>query len=254
MRYGLLTETVPGQTGKYRSVRCDCGTEKDVRIDHLRGGKVISCGCEAARRASARAHRMHEANTTHGKSRSRVHNAWLGMKQRCENANHRFYSYYGGRGITVCERWQDFENFLADMGEPGEGETLDRVDNNRGYEPGNCRWASRREQMNNRRVNRTITWKGVTATVAEWSALTGIHYNTIAKRLDAGRPPDEILSYDNFHGEWHSAKTHCKHGHPFDEANTYVHARGRTCRACHNARQRERMAAKRAAASSSPAA
>lgn len=86
-----------------------------------------------------------------------LYHTWMGMKQRCANPKHGKYPRYGGRGITVCERWMTFSNFLADMGERPEGKTLDRIDNERGYEPGNVRWATPKEQMANRRKNAGIT-------------------------------------------------------------------------------------------------
>lgn len=106
------------------------------------------------------------------------------MRQRCENPESTQWPHYGGRGIKVCERWASFENFLADMGEkPTDKRTLDRLDNAKGYEPGNCRWATAKEQMNNQRRNRLITYNGRTQTMAQWSAETGIKPHTILARL-----------------------------------------------------------------------
>lgn len=185
--------------------------------------------------------------------------SWCAMKQRCTNPNHRAYPVYGGRGITVCERWTRFSAFLADLGQPKRGETLDRIDNAKGYAPGNCRWASRSEQQNNRRVNVLVTYKGKTLNLMQWSKLTGIHRNTLDQRRLAGMTGSRLFSKKKFHdtsglalgglanGARIRARTHCKWGHPFDEKNTHTDAKGnRVCRACKNDREKARNAAKRA--------
>ena len=121
--------------------RCDCGEATTVRGTRLTAGKVNSCGCMKNR-------------PRHAMNRSRVYSIWRGMKTRCFNKNHRAFQDYGGRGIQVCERWRTFENFFADMGNPADGLTLDRINNDGNYEPGNCRWATWAEQANNRRKAR----------------------------------------------------------------------------------------------------
>src|SRR5262249_16960599 len=126
------------------SCRCDCGTERIVRGDTLRGGISTSCGCflpEAAKK-----HR-----TTHGMFGTRVYKIWHGMLQRCTNPNNSGYANYGGRGITVCEEWLSFENFYADVGDPPPGLSLDRTNNNGNYEPTNWGWATPLMQTRNRR-------------------------------------------------------------------------------------------------------
>jgi len=106
------------------------------------------------------------------------------MKSRCVNRNDPAYYKYGGRGITICERWLKFEDFLTDMGDRPEGLSLDRIDNNGNYEPGNCRWATRKEQANNRRNSLKITFNHKTQTLAQWSQELNIKFTTLWARIN----------------------------------------------------------------------
>lgn len=160
--------------------RCDCGSERLVVVFTLKNGRSSSCGCTQAAKSAA-------ANSKHGLSGAREYSIWENMKARCQNEKHTHYPYYGGRGIVVCERWQQFEAFIADMGSaPSTKHTLDRIDNNRGYEPSNCRWATRRDQSNNTRFNRHIEVDGTTKTISQWSAVSGVKHATIWSRLSRG--------------------------------------------------------------------
>lgn len=168
--FGRLTVL---EKGEYRSrkrhwvVRCECGVTKEVSSIALRSGATKSCGCGQRELTSSRAKR-------HGMSKSTTHKSWSMMRSRCGNPNYTHYAYYGGAGITVCERWNNFENFLEDMGERPEGCTLDRIDSSKGYYPENCRWATRAEQVWNRGNNVIVSFNGKNMKLLEFSSLTGV--------------------------------------------------------------------------------
>jgi hypothetical protein len=169
-------------------VRCDCGAERTVREESLRAG--ISTRC---RKCQAR--KMHAARRTHGQHASIEYKTWQRMLDRCRNPHNARYPGYGGRGIRVCDRWaQSFEAFYADMGpRPGKGYSLDRVDNDCGYEPGNCRWATIDVQSRNKRDNVMLTFEGRTLCLMDWSREYGINRDTLANRLRVGWPVDLAL-------------------------------------------------------------
>ena len=116
------------------------------------------------------------------------------MKSRCHDPRMMDYKYYGGKGVKVCARWEKFLNFFADMGHPPtDAHTLDRIDSNGDYEPGNCKWSTMQEQVNNRGNNRHITYDGRTLTIGEWTRVVGVRHGTLLRRFKKGLSPKEIL-------------------------------------------------------------
>ncbi len=148
-----------------------------MRVDAIKSGHAKSCGCRPK-------------NQTHGHckdgGKNKMYRAWASMLSRCNNPRHKSYPSYGGRGIKVCERWMAFLNFVGDMGNPKPHESLDRINNDGDYQPSNCRWATAKEQMRNRRVNRMITCFGRTQTMSAWSEETGLSGVVINDRLKRG--------------------------------------------------------------------
>lgn len=198
-RFGRLT--VIGRAGHNSCgkvtwhCKCDCGNVIDTVTQTLKSGVTQSCGCLQREKASKTA-------TKHGGKHERLYKVWLQMKNRCNNPNARGWMSYGGRGIRVCKEWQDsYESFRAwalaneydETGERGKC-TIDRIDVNGNYEPGNCRWITIQEQQNNRRSNRRITFNGETHNLKEWEKLTGIKRQNIWERLELGWPVERALT------------------------------------------------------------
>jgi len=171
----------------YWLFQCDCGNTKVINKDIVMRGQTKSCGCLASKLKS-------ERKLTHGYTGTKVYNTWTTMKQRCNNPNNSKYYAYGGRGITLCERWSNFENFLNDMGEPPtEKHSIDRIDNDGNYEPSNCRWAEIHIQANNTRNNLFIEYQGKVKTLSQWCLEKNIVYSKALHRYNKGYNISTIL-------------------------------------------------------------
>lgn len=189
-KYERLTVLRKMENSPKWECRCDCGNTIAARGTDLRRGLVKSCGCLRKETAANNG----RTQTTHGLRNTRLYKEWIGMKTRCYNPNSPSYADYGGRGIEVCEEWRDdfyafFKWAMASGYDPTavRGEcTIDREDNSGNYSPENCRWITNREQQNNKRNNRLITYNGQTKTIPQWAAEVGISANTIHNRIRRG--------------------------------------------------------------------
>jgi hypothetical protein len=182
------TRKVGSQSKRFWNCLCICGGTTEVSAGHLTQGNTTSCGCRAGQ-------------WKHGEANTPVYRVWHSMLQRCRNQADPSFKNYGGRGISVCERWTSFISFCADMGPRPEGATLERDDVNGNYEPGNCRWATPIEQANNRRNNRPLTLNGETKTLAQWARYAGLTKQALRHRLESGWPLEEALRKGNSRGQ-----------------------------------------------------
>ena len=165
--------------------KCDCGSVFVFRYDQMtHDSRVRSCGCL----------RKQGTRTTHGMTGSPEHQTWKRMNTRCNDKSNIKYPQYGGRGITVCDRWREFSNFFADMGPKPSGYSLDRIDNDKGYSKENCRWATPVQQCRNRGITRLVSAFGETRNMAEAAETNGIKYATLKSRLRAGWRPEDALT------------------------------------------------------------
>jgi hypothetical protein len=175
---------VERQYYRYWICECACGKDRDVQERYLLSGRSKSCGCGAGMK-----------NRRHGLSNNKVHKAWRQMWGRCTRKHQADYSFYGGRGIRVCERWKTFELFLEDVGmPPTQKHSLDRVNNNGNYEPGNCRWATHTQQVRNTRQTIMLTLGERTMAAGDWADELGINSRTIKSRIRYGWAVEDILS------------------------------------------------------------
>lgn len=183
---------------------------------------------------------------------------WRGMLARCHNPNNPAYKDYGARGIIVCERWrikgEGFRNFVSDMGERPEKHTIERIDNNGNYEPSNCKWASKKEQQNNRRNTRKITIEGITYNARELAQKYGFKTDSLMERAKVCTTFTDLVDKQKrvfteglkigikASAEARKARTHCANGHEYTEQSTYIQKSGkyewRKCRICHAQRQK----------------
>jgi hypothetical protein len=183
-RFGQLTvvEEAPrqrrtdGTSLRAFVVRCDCGTVKTVRLNSLREGKTVSCGCFHRMRAREV---LATSSVTHGQSKTKLYGIWTAMKRRCHSTDNKSYWRYGARGIAVCQEWRaSFEAFAAAVGPKPDGLTLDRIDSTGNYEPGNVRWADYTQQARNTRRNVWVQIGGDRMTLPEAVERNGWNYGT----------------------------------------------------------------------------
>ncbi len=188
--FGRLTVTVYAGKSKWHCL-CSCGNTASVNGHYLTTGYTRSCGC-------LRNEKTAERSINHGHERNGQASPELmvfrNMHSRCYNPTTESYALYGARGIKVCDRWGSFQHFLDDMGpRPSPRHSIDRINNDGDYEPGNCRWATNKEQANNTRHNRLLTLDGCTMSMQQWADKIGINRRRIAKRLAKGWTVEDAL-------------------------------------------------------------
>lgn len=188
-RWTVLERYPRDERKRYMALcKCECGTERVVDYQQVRAGSSKSCGCLNREKSSAR-------HKTHGLTKSPIYSVWKNMKRRCTNPDAKDFYLYGGRGISVCERWMDFNNFYADMGDiPFKSAQLDRIDSDGNYEPSNCKWSSPSEQMRNRRDNRMIEHNGEYLCLTDWESKAGFPRNMLYSRLKNGWSFDKAIN------------------------------------------------------------
>jgi len=199
-RFGrlLVLEEAGHQRAEIRwKCLCDCGNIAYFPGWDLRTGRIVSCGCKRKEGRPSNSFQYKNVGT-------QIYHAYVNMKTRCYNPHYYLYQHYGGKGITICDEWlgkDGFENFYNWSMTHGysAGLSIDRIDNSKEYSPSNCRWATMTEQQNNRTNNRMITANGETHTMAEWSRLSNIRYETIQRRLSSGWSEQDAVTLRSSH-------------------------------------------------------
>lgn len=164
--------------------KCECGASKVIAVCNVKKSRTVSCGCLRSEKSADRKRKHGHASRSFPNGQTRAYSTWQAMRSRCKNKKHNRYHIYGGRGISVCSRWDSsFEEFLKDMGDPPEGMSIERIDVDADYCPENCIWATQGQQAVNRRTTRLIEYEGKTMCLSEWSIYLGIPYMTLRARL-----------------------------------------------------------------------
>lgn len=166
----------------YWLCKCSCLKTRIASTNKLNGGRISSCGCDRG-----------EKNKTHGLTKTRFYYQWDSMVRRCNDPKREDYKHYGARGITVCKEWLNIENFLADMGYPLPGMTIERIDNDKGYCKENCRWATQAEQTRNTRRNVWLVYNGVKMPLLKAAEQSGIPWLTLYHRNRRNTPPERLF-------------------------------------------------------------
>lgn len=197
MKYGRLTlirEASRSSSGRMVVCRCECGAVGIFIFKSIRTGNTSSCGCLRREMVARKNFRHGSAPRRENGERIPEYVIWKGMRQRCCIDNREHADRYALRGIFICERWNNFENFLKDMGRrPSDSHQIDRIDNDGPYSPENCRWVTPKEQQRNKRSNTVLVFNGTSATIAEWSEILEIPYSRIMSRIVRDKTIDEIL-------------------------------------------------------------
>lgn len=174
--------------------QCSCGKQCHASTGDLCSGDTQSCGC------------LKDGHPKHGMVYTSTYEIWCGMKKRCTDSKSKSWKNYGGRGITICEKWKTFEGFFDDMGERPDGLSIDRIDNNKGYYKENCRWTNLLTQANNRRSNHPLTYLGKTQSLHQWAKEFNLSYSTLCARITNYKWPIEKSLTEPLHPGRHFQK------------------------------------------------